>query len=811
MKVLRFLLSSAIAIVLVYTLNTRIAPLPPLGKFLDPFGGFWQNSESADYRPPEETQLQNLLKDSVKVVYDDRLVPHIFATNDDDLYFMQGYITARHRLWQMEFQTHAASGRIAEIVGEVALDLDRTSRRRGMVYGAQNTLKALEKEPLAKLQADAYTRGINAYISNLHPKDYPVEYKLLGYAPEPWTPLKTALLLKYMSNTLNSGEADRQMLNALNYLGRPMFDLLFPDMHPGQDPIVNGTTPWNFKPVEIKKPQVKLTEQMLMFSPDEESQPGKNIGSNNWAVAGSKTASGNPILCDDPHLNLNLPSIWFEMQLTSPTVRVYGVTLPGAPNIIIGFNDSVAWGVTNAQRDVLDWYVVEYKDNTRDAYRLDGKWEPTRKVVEEIKIRDGKTFYDTVAYTYWGPVVHDQSYPMAEGDNRAYAMRWIAHDESFELLAFHQLNRARNYNEFVGALQYYSSPAQNFAFASASGDIAMHIQGTYPAKWKEQGKFLMDGSSTEMRWQAFIPNEHNVKSLNPPRGFVSSANQHPVDSLYPYYVHSSNYEYFRNRRINQLLTEMKDVTPEMMMKMHNDNFNLQASESLPYMMSLLDTASLTAEEKKAFDQLASWDFYNEAEYTAPIYYTIWWDSLNRFTWDELRQSRFPMPRPEEFVMIRIMKERPDLSIFDIVATPAKETLTDVVRLAFKEAVKSANDWQAQRSSEPMYWTDYRNTSVMHLARLMPFSVPRVRNGGFSGIVNATGRRAGPSWRMIVELDKNGPKGWGIYPGGQSGNPGSPFYVNMVSQWEKGQYNELWFMKNPSEKGTHLLYQQTFKP
>jgi penicillin amidase len=807
MKYVKLLLSLAVTAALIFALNNKFGQAPPLGKFLNPFDGFWQNAQNKDHlkSAPADVKLEGL-KGKVQVIYDDRLVPHIFAENEEDLYFMQGYVTAQHRLWQMEFQTHAAAGRISEIVGKAAIDFDRGNRRKGMMFGAERAIAQMDTIPLAKMMLTNYAKGVNTYINSLNVKDLPIEYKLLDYQPEEWTPLKTALLLKYMANTLASGDDAIENTNALKLLGRETFDLLFPEYHPEQAPIVPTDGKWKFEPLKVSTPNVQFSDKFYHIMPLPKTEPG--VGSNNWVVAGSKTASGNPILCDDPHLTLSLPSIWYEMQLVAPGVNVYGVTLPGAPNIIIGFNNDIAWGVTNAQRDLVDLYAIQYKDGLRNEYLLDGKWEKTIKRIEAIKVRGDKTYYDTVVYTHWGPVAYDATFHQ-DKQHSDLAMRWIAHDPSLELLTFYYLNRAKNYQDYVHALTYYDCPAQNFAFAATNGDIAMHVQGKYPLKWHEQGKFILDGTTSASAWQGYIPDEQNVHILNPKRGYVSSANQHPSDTLYPYYVHATNFEYYRNRRINRLLDSMKSITPQMMMEMQNDNYNLKAAESLPYFLSQIDVNSLNTQQKAAYQLLQKWDFYNHADIEAPSYYEAWWDKLIPLVWDELTSNSIPYKRPDAFTTIKLLQTKPQHPIFDNKATAEVETAKEIITKAFLQGIDSVNTWKQQNDNKMPLWADYKSTSIQHLARLAPFSVNNVRNGGNHNIVNATSERHGPSWRMVVELDKKGVRGWGIYPGGQSGNPGSPYYANMIENWRDGKHYELLFMQTPTQTAKNILFQQSF--
>ncbi|MEO7523408.1 MAG: penicillin acylase family protein, partial [Ferruginibacter sp.] len=348
MRIFLFVLFAAITVTLVITLNTRLTiggkTAPAFGKFLSPQHGLWQNAEDANEDFSADLKFPHLTG-KVSVYLDKRLVPHIFAEKENDAYFVQGYLHAKFRLWQMELQTLAAAGRVSEVVGDVALNHDREFRRLGMVYAAENSLKAMEANDTIRQECDAYTAGVNAYIENLPASRLPIEYKLLGYAPEKWSNLKTALFLKYMSYDLAAHETDFEMTNAQSFFSPQDFQLLFPPIQDSLDPIIPKGTLYAAPKRALKIP---ASADSLYFKKDtvtaqEFAKPNKANGSNNWAVAGSKTKSGAPILCNDPHLGLNLPSLWIEMQLSTPTFNAYGASFPGAPSIIIGYNDSCAF------------------------------------------------------------------------------------------------------------------------------------------------------------------------------------------------------------------------------------------------------------------------------------------------------------------------------------------------------------------------------------------------------------------------------------------------------------------------------------
>lgn len=815
-RALKFILSLLITLSLIYVLDNRqvigTQTIPAIGKFVDPFHGFWKNLEADDARPPEELSIPGL-KDKVTVVFDSLMIPHIYAANNEDLYLAQGYITAMHRLWQMEFQTHAAAGRVSEIIGknEAIQNYDRYQRRLGMVHGARQSLAGMESDSTTRMMIRKYTEGINYYIESLSEGQLPFEYKLLGYRPEPWTTLKCALLLKSMAQSLNMRDKDMEMSNALKLLGPEMLNLLFPDNELVSDPIVENTGNWKFPLVKFDTVPMAVPAEYIRTK----KIPGAdvNTGSNNWAVAGSKTTTGSPLLCSDPHLSLNLPSLWYTIQLNAPGMNTMGVSLPGAPGVIIGFNDSIAWGVTNAQRDLVDWYRITFENNRKDRYMLDGKWVNTEKVVEEFKVRDQPSFFDTVVYTHWGPVTYDEQFH-AEDNKKHYAFRWIAHDKSIELLTFYKLNRARNHAEYMEALNHYSSPAQNFVFASTSGDIAMRIQGRFPVRRSGEGKFVLDGSKRNNGWQAFIPNEQNITQKNPERAFISSANQYPVDASYPYYITAVSWEAYRNRRINKVLSQTEKLGVADMMKLQNDNYNLKAEESLPLFLNyLLDTTvvqNFTTAERAAIGVLQTWDYNNTKNSEGASYYEAWWDHLMPILWDELERTDIALSKPSTFNTIRLLKEQPALPLFDIQNTPEKETAREVVRKAFSLAVESIEQWKTTHGpavalgqpappAENVFWGAYKDSYMEHLLRIKPLRI-NVETGGNHDIVNAHSQTHGPSWRMIVSLERTGVKSWASYPGGQSGNPGSIHYTDILKRWVKGEYFQLLFAPSPEKTG-----------
>lgn len=811
MRIAKFLISLSVTLALIYFLDNRWMinnqAIPPFGKILDPFHGFWANIESSSAEQSEELDLPGL-KDRVTIVYDSLLIPHIFATSEADLFYAQGYVTAQHRLWQMEFMTHAAAGRVSEFIqSDAAFDYDRKQRRLGLGYGAEKALETMMQDEKSNMSITSYTAGVNDYIKTLSYRDYPLEYKLLHYAPEPWTPIKVGYMLKNLSQTLNLREVDVEMTNALKLLGRDMVELIYAENdRPAGDPIVDNTGNWNFKPVTLDS--IPLTLPAEYIAQPEATDKTRGIGSNNWAVHGSRTATGAPLLCNDPHLTLTLPSIWFVVHLNAPGLNSMGATFPGVPLVVLGWNDSLAWGCTNAERDLADWYKIRFRDKNNTEYYSDGQWKKSTRRIETFNVRGKGVMYDTVTYTHHGPVVFDETFH-GDNDRSHYAFRWIAHDGSNELGAIYRYNHARNHDEFMNALAYWQAPAQNFVFASVEGDIAMHVQGKFPVRRRHEGKFVLDGTTTQTEWQAFIPQEQNIFYKNPARGFVSSANQFPVDTTYPYYVHGQGYEGFRNRRINEVLSQLTKATHLDMMTLQNDEYNLLAAESLPLMLSMLDTASLERDPSRIADTLRNWGFINSRESIAASYYEAWWRHFVTLLFDEFQSPTLDFDIPGDQSIVRIIKTHPAFVLYDRLATPKKESLADLVNASFDMAIEEIKTWENEKHRR-VQWSAYKDTQINHYLRLNPFSV-HADVGGSRLSVNAISKTTGPSWRYIVSLEKPALKIWAVYPGGQSGNPGSRFYTNLIPYWAQGNYYPMAYGPTLDAIEKHAMLTTTFNP
>lgn len=781
---------------LLYVLDNPMGSLPPLGRLLDPVNGCLANAAATVDQYDWEQEVPSI-KAAATVWIDNRLVPHIRASNDADAYYLQGYIHAANRLWQMDMQTRAAAGRICEVVGGSALAFDKKQRRKGMVYAAENTLKAMEADPRTKGMMDAYTAGINDYISGLRYRDLPLEYKLMGFRPEPWTNIKIALLLKYMADDLTGATDDIALTYLRSILPRESIDRLFPEKIAGSTPVMPTNTP--FAAPSLSAPAMPSGQTVFpQFEVGDFGEPKEDgKGSNNWAVSGARTASGAPILCNDPHLTLNLPSLWYEVQLQTPEMNVYGVSMPGAPGIIIGLNDSLSWGFTNNYRDVKDYFLIKPVEGNPKKYWFGGKQLPFTYRMERIGIKGKADLVDTVAYTLHGPVGKQHSNNGKKGLQALLAMCWMAHRPSNELLAVWGMNHAANYEAFVDGMLHFECPGQNMLYADRKGNIALWGQGQFVNKWKGQGRYVMDGTDSATLWGNLIPMRENPHALNPTQGYLASANQNVADTSYPYWF-NGNFVELRAWRINEVLRAMPKATIEDMFALQNDTKSILAERALPMMLAM------NQQRTDAYAPLLQgWDYRLTAGSKAATFFQKWWRYLYLGIWQDefLQVPDFMLPLPER--TLQLMQEDTALTWYDNVKTEKKETLRDLVAASYDKAVAEMQEAEKATGSE---WYKVKNTSVNHLAKLAPFSYTGLETGGWGNTVNAIKETHGPSWRMVVQMGKDEIEAYGVYPGGQSGNPGSRHYADFLPHWTKGKYYRLLFLPNkPQQTDTNIVH------
>jgi len=780
----RFLLPITLIVVFIsflYLGNNKIGILPPLGKFFNPYQGFWKNNDNTSIFVPKNSQLNEV----ADVFFDSRNVPHIFAENEHDLYFVQGYITAYNRLWQMDFQTRAGFGRLSEIFGIMTLEHDRFMRKIGMPDAAEKTAELMMRDSLYRDILQAYTDGVNAYINSLNSASLPLEYKLLDISPEKWKPVNTAMLAKLMAWDLTGRNIEKYKTEAANYFSSAEMDYLYPLYSPLVEPVVET------KYVSGTIRNIKQQDTLVFPRLSKAERENYFMGSNNWAVSGKKTTTGFPILCNDPHLSLTLPSVWFEIQLHTPGINVYGVSLPGSPGVIIGFNEHIAWGFTNAGSDVFDWYKISFADSAHNFYNFEGQRLPVKLRKEIIKIRGEEDFIDTVRYTHFGPVPYDsKETPYYYSFPTDCAMRWVAHDASIEGKTFIKLNKAKNYSDFESALDFFDVPAQNFIFADEHGDIAIKHNGKFPERKFKQGRYISDGSNKNSDWEKYIERKFLPSMKNPERGFVSSANQQPADSLYPFYLGDGYAIFERGKRINDLLRSSDSISVEFMKKMQLDDYNIYASMLLPMLFNKVGDTINSPDIISLLEELKKWNYHNSPDSKAAVIFEYLLDGIEDALWfDNVAKDTDTLLYPTRDVTLLTLQRNFEQYIDDV-NTPEREDIEWVFSKALQLTSKRLN---SDYGSDKGKWSlaETRGTVIRHISRIPGLGSGQLSTGGNYNVINAISKTHGPSWRMIVSLEDT-VKAWGVFPGGESGNPGSRFYDNNIGDWVKGDYYPLNF-------------------
>lgn len=835
MKRARAIVSLLLAAAAFWALDNRHGAFPALGRLLDPFGGFWQNGGRLDRVPPS-IALPGL-HGEVRLAWDDRRVPHIFAADDHDLFLAQGYVAASLRLWQMDIQALATAGRLAEVAGPSALRQDIFNRRFGLPAAAEAAARAFAADAATREALEAFAAGVNALIREIGRRRLPVEFKILDYRPEPWSAYKCALLLKAMAYALTSFNRDAAMTRLLEQGGRwpAALEGLFPAAPPLVEPVIPPGTAFDFALRRVADPgrpaapagtsgpgiggarpeagepgdvQSGPLAAPALGPPVRRTEPG--LGSNNWAVAGRLTRGGHPILCNDMHLELSLPAVWYEIQLAAPGINVRGVAFPAAPLVVAGFNENVAWGFTNGTDDVLDWYRIAFRDDTHAEYLYGGAWRRAEVREERFKVRGGREAVDRVVTTVHGPVVRWPGEPAfaAMDVPEGAALRWTGHDPSNEFATLNALDRARDYDDYVTALEGWSSPSQNFAFAARDGTIALWHNGRFPLRRPGQGRFVLNGADPADDWAGWVPHDRLPHVKDPARGFVSSANQAAVDATYPCDLGRDFASYERGARINELLRAARAVAPEDMVRMQTDVVDIRARTVVPRLAELLGPAAGTEAEKRSVEELRAWNFEARAASIGPSIFRELWNELERLTWDdEAGGEAGRMVRPASQILVDLIVNDPGSAWFDDQATPGREDLAAIAVRAFRGAVASL---EARRGpfGTAWRWGLVKGTEIRHLGHIPGFGL-KLDVDGAGQVINAISTVWAPSWRMVVEL---GPevRAWGNYPGGQSGDPGSRFYADRVPDWAVGRSYELVFLRSADAPDPRIVARTVLK-
>jgi penicillin amidase len=664
----------------------------------------------------------------------------------------------------------------------------------------------------------------------MRPRDVPIEYRLLNARPLPWEPKFSLYFLSRMALTLGFNDATVRRLKAQSLVGKAAADALFPVNSPIQQPVQPGQSSnprFAFAPVPdpgapdssviaLTRAGEALSRALAFRKPTETADA---IGSNNWAVSPKRTAAGYALLAGDPHLDLTLPSVWYEIHIVVPgQLDVAGVGFPGVPGVVIGFNRDVAWTFTNTGSDVNDYYEETVDNDAHPSrYKLDGEWKEIEKRVEDYRDAHGSVIAtDTVMFTHRGPMRRELG--------RWLSMKWTLYDKSQELDDFLKLGHAKSANEWLSDISDYVVPTQNGLVADRSGNIAIRSTGKYPIRpGNGRGDVIRDGSTSTSDWTGQLPVEKYPFAMNPPQGFLASANQQPVDpAVNAAYMGSDWYSPWRAMRINSLLRADSTVTPDDMRRFQTDPGSARADVFVPYFVAAaarLDSAGQSSPVlRNAAAVLARWDRRYVRENREAVLFEAAMTELASRTWDELRPRNAKptdadrLNYPEAQLLLELM-QTPQSTWWDDRSTPAREDRDAILTASLRAAYEGLTRTRGSPNSDGWLWSRARLANIHHLLHIPAFSALGIPvQGGPSTLSPSSGAGTqGPSWRMVVEL---GPqvRAWATYPGGQSGAPSSPRYRDRLANWTKGLLDPVLFPRTPGDLNSkHVMSKLTLVP
>jgi penicillin G amidase len=736
------------------------------------------------------------LKQPVTVRRDERGIPYITAQNDEDLYFAQGYATAADRLWQMDLLRRTARGELSEIFGNATLEEDKRHRTFGFAQVADAEVALAS--PQSRSLLEAYARGVNAYIATLDANTLPPEFKVLQYQPRPWTPSDSLIVVKLFFESLSNTWRLDVMRETLADLPAEKRAALMPEVSSLDVVVVGKDSPRSnvsgFR--TFPKPFVSIAELRLVAEDEEVmSRSLARVGlhaealaaSNNWVVSGKHTASGKPLLANDPHLAASAPPIWYLVHLSAPGVRAAGVTAPGLPGVIIGHNANIAWGFTNVGPDVQDLYIEKFDPANPQRYMTPAGWRDAEVRHEEIKVRKGFTdsATDVVAFdvtvTRHGPIV-------LEKDGKRYALRWTALDPKVNNSeGVYRLNRARNWSEFTTALRGYTPPMQNIVYADTSGNIGYYAAGLAPLRNSGDGSVPYDGAKDEGEWTGFIPFEKLPHLFNPPSGMVVTANQRIVGTDYPYFLTHSWAQPYRARRILDLLQQKKKITADDFRTILGDTYSIAATTFAREAAKVLKGHPKYQSDEKLKQTVAAFEAWNgrlDADSpTAPIVAQMRLAFRSKVINGALGPERARIFGWANF----------DTTLDKVITTQPKDWLpseyqsyADLFLACYQEARQTLTKTIGADESKWL-WGEMVKARFPHPLAAAPlvglqFQVPPVPQNGTGGLAGATVNvGATVSMRLIAD-----PGDWdrtqhGISLG-QSGIPNTPHWTDQLADW-----------------------------
>jgi len=768
------------------------------------------------YRPLPQTDgsiTLSGLQHECTVERDQWGVPHIRASSVEDLAEAQGYVMAQDRLWQMDLLRRVARGQLSEILGPRTLSIDKEFRTYGFARAAERDLSLLDAE--SRNLMEAYAHGVNQFIAQ-HKKNLPLEFSLLGYEPEPWQPADTLAISAYMYRTLaDTWQRELNRAKVTEHVGPDRAKDLFSeeaamdhfvvgdpkviddgsqrsaadgddeddddDLQPDTVLKASGGNSQDFTAPESDPDLTSaLARSIQGFLAESRSEIRQGLGSNNWVVSGAHTATGKPLLANDTHLELTIPSIWYELHLTAPGWNVKGFTLPGAPMVIIGHNDRIAWGFTNNGADVQDLYLETFNPASPDEYRVNGTWAKAQIIDEIIHIKGQPDEHLKVTITRHGPIVH------RDGD-KAYAMRWTATEPGGLANTYDHLGKARNWKEFRDLMKRVWGPAQNAVYADVEGNIGYVMAARVPIRRKGHGEVPVPGDTDDYEWTGYISFDQLPQALNPETGLIVTANARVVGPNYKPYLTDRWEEPYRAARIYDLLHDRHDLRPEDMLKVQTDTYSYPHA----FLADQLSAAAKTIKPKdtraqKLIEGLKDWNGIADADSPEVSFlHAVRQAALNLLLepilGDDTRSYQW---RSTTFLQ-RILTDRPAKWLphayknYDELLVAAADVA--VIRLAEQSKSDRVEDWA---------WKRFNSLDMFHpigheglLKRFL--SITDKPQSGTQYSVRAAMKTHGPAMRFV-----GNPGNWDesilLITAGQSGQLGSSHYSDQFSYWYEGK-------------------------
>lgn len=743
-----------------------------------------------------------ILRSTVTVYRDDYGVPHIFAEQEEDLWRAAGYVAAQDRLWQMDFTRRALRGTLSEIFGPETVPQDKFLRVWGFHRLAKRAAQTLS--PQSRTALNAYAEGVNAYI-NTHRDHLPVEFSMLGYKPQPWEIEDSIGFSRLMAFRLcHAWFFEAALGQVAERFGMPMALELFPAVLENTPTIVSQGPAANTSAAFESFINLAQDTRMRLGMP-----PGV-LGSNNWVVHGSRTKSGKPMLANDPHLGLTLPSIWYEMHLATGAFEVSGQTLAGAPGVVLGHNRAIAWGFTNGMVDDLDFYQERLNPANPKEYWNGTAWEPAQVISEQIEVKGAAPVAVEILSTARGPIVSD-ILKLAGNDTMALSIRWVGFEPSDELHAILALNRAHSWPQFQEAMRHFKAPCQNVVYADTAGNIGYWACGAVPIRRDGRGYLPYRGWEKDGDWMGMIPFEEMPHAFNPPQNFIATANNKITGANYPYYISNSWEPTSRIERITEMLRTASAIDTAFFKNMQTDVVSNHALYVLPRLLRWLkedsagaDTA-LTLREKQALMLLQAWDGRESAESVGASLFNVWEaEFLQATIKDEMGDTLFENYTQWSSLALRAVEhfsDHPQSPWFDDVTTAAVETGPQIARRAFRLSLARLQERFGELLGDWQWGRVHRLTLAHPFGKQQPldliFNVGPIALGGSASTVNKAEYSlfkpfdvtAGPSMRRIVDL-ASPQYSLSILPGGQSGQPFSPHYKDQVELWRAGRYRRV---------------------